>query len=163
MRTVPDISNDLKPLAHVIGHKFIKSILYGYECSDTGTKLFTLLVKHGGMSVYNPTERYQIENSRLVTHLMVERLNNHDKIHDKSIEKSQLKHHAEIKKQKSRRNCEKLEEIKSFINEKITRALEASIEASTLSWLTTLPIKKYGFSLDKQSFWDSSHSDIIFH
>ena len=44
-----------------------------------------------------------------------------------------------------------------------TRALEASIEASTLSLLTTLPIKKYGFSLDKQSFWDRSHSDIIFH
>ena len=117
MRTVPDISNDLKPLTHVIGHKFIKSILYGYEWNDTGRKLFALLVKHGGMSVYNPTESYQIETSRLVTHLMVERVNNHNKIYDKSIEKSQQKHHAEIKKKKSRRNCEKLEEIKSFMNE----------------------------------------------
>ena len=65
----------------------------------------------------NLTENYQIETSRLVTHLMVERVNNHDKIYDKSIEKSHQKHHAEIKKQKSRRNCEKLEEIKSFMNE----------------------------------------------
>ena len=152
MRTVSEISNDLKPLAHVIGHKFIKSILYGYDCNDTGRKLFTLLVKHGGMSVYNPTKRYQIDNSRLVTHLMVERVNNHAKIYYKSIEKSQQKHHAEIKKQKSRRNCEKFEEIKSFINEKITtRALEANIEASTLSWLTALPIKKYGFFMDSHS------------
>ena len=94
---------------------------------------------------------------------MVERVNNHNKIYDKSIGKRQQKHHAEIKKQKSRRNCEKLEEIKSCIKEKITRrALEASIEASTLSWLTTLQIKKYGFSLDSHS-GIAYISDIIFH
>ena len=106
----------------------------------------------------------RIRKFQTVIHTMVKSVTHLDETYDKSIEKSQQKHHAKIKKQKSRRNCEKLEEIKSFINEKITtRALEASIEASTLSWLTTLPIKKYGFSLDKQSFWDSSHSDIIFH
>ena len=35
------------------------------------------------------------------------------------------------------------------------RTVEASLEVGASSWLTTLPIKKYGFLLDKRSFWDS--------
>lgn len=36
------------------------------------------------------------------------------------------------------------------------RSLKGTINVgATSSWLTTLPIKKYGFSLDKTSFWDS--------
>ena len=60
---------------------------------------------------------------------MVEKVKYKDEIYDKSIEKSQLKDHVKIKKQKSGRNCEKFEEIKSLIHEKITRrAHKASIE-----------------------------------
>ena len=69
MRAFLDISNNLKSLEHVIRLKYIKSVLNGYGCKGTDRKLFTLPVKHGGLSVYNPTERCQIEfeNSRLVT------------------------------------------------------------------------------------------------
>ena len=68
-----------------------------------------------------------------------------------------------IKKQKSRGNSEKLEEIQSLINEKITRrALETSIEVGISSWSNTLPIKKYGLSLDKHSFWNSLYIRYIF-
>ena len=56
---------------------------------------------------------------------------------------------------KSQRRNGRLEEIKTSISDPISkRALEASIEVGASSWLTTLPLKKYGFSLDKQSFWD---------
>ena len=48
----------------------------------------------------------------------------------------------EIKKQKSRRNCKKL---------------ETSIEAGASSWLNTLPTKNYGLCLDKKPLWDSLH------
>ena len=42
------------------------------------------------------------------------------------------------------------------MNEKITRrALEASIKVDASSWPNTLPIKRYGFLLKKQPFWDS--------
>ena len=143
----------------MIRHRFIKSILNGYECNDTERKVFILHVKRGGLSIYNPSERFQteFENSRLAAHIMVKkRGQNQDKIYDKSIEKSQQKHHAEIKKQKSQRNCENFGEVKSLINGRITRrALEASIEVSVSSWLTTLPIKNYGFCMEKQLFWDS--------
>ena len=65
-------------------------------------------------------------------------------------EKSQQEHHLEIKRQKSLRNCEKLKEAKSIMNEKITRrALEASIKVDASSWPNTLPIKRYGFLLKK--------------
>ena len=86
---------------------------------------------------------------------MVEKVRKQDEIYNTSKE-SQKKHHAEIKTQKSQRNWEKIEEIKSIINEKIARrALEANNEVGTSSWLITLLIKKPGFCQDKQSFWDS--------
>ena len=100
----------------MIRHRFIKSILNGYECNDTERKVFILPVKRGGLSIYNPSERFQteFENSRLAAHTMVKKNGqNQDKIYDKSIEKSQQKHHAEIKKQKSQRNCENFGEVKT--------------------------------------------------
>ena len=107
VQTAPDVSNDLKPLELVIKHKFIKSILNGYECNGTEKKLFRLPVRNGGFFIYDPTERSQIEfeNSRLVTHTLVEKVKNYDEIYNKSIEKNQQKYHAEIKKQKCHRNC----------------------------------------------------------
>ena len=99
MQTVPDITNELKPLKHVIRNKFIKSTLNYYKYNDKERKLPTLPVKHGGLSVYSPTETCQIEfkNSRLVPHTMVKKAKHQDKSYDKSIDKSQQKQ-AEIKK-----------------------------------------------------------------
>lgn len=70
--TVPDLSNNLKPLEYVIRQKFIKSILNDYECSGVEKKLFTLPGRHGGLSIYDPmAERCQIkfENYRLGTYI----------------------------------------------------------------------------------------------
>ena len=61
VQTVPDISHYLKPPEHVIRHRFIKSVIHSYERNDTERKLFTLPVKHGGLSVFYPSERCQIE------------------------------------------------------------------------------------------------------
>ena len=33
--------------------------------------------------------------------------------------------------------------------------LEATLEAGSSNWLTTLPIKEHGFYLEKQAFWDT--------
>ena len=77
LQIVPNISNNLKPLEHVIRHKFKKSILNCYECNDTETKLFTLPMKHGDLSIYDPTERWK--NSGMVTYVMVEKVKNQKK------------------------------------------------------------------------------------
>ena len=78
---------------------------------------------------------------------MVKKFKHKDEIYDKLTNKSQQEQHAKIKKQKSRGNCEKFEEMQSSKNEKITRrALEASIKVGISSWSATLPIKKYGLS-----------------
>ena len=72
-----------------------------YTLTKKKRQLFTLPVKLGGLPVYKPTGRYQIEleNSRQVTHTMVKKKIKHqDKVYDKSIEKSQRKHHAVIEK-----------------------------------------------------------------
>ena len=41
-----------------------------------------------------------------------------------------------------------------IVDETTFRALEASLETCASSWLSISPIRKYGFNLNKQTFWD---------
>ena len=48
-----------------------------------------------------------------------------------------------------------LEELKTKINCNYKlRSIEAATESGASNWLTVLPLKKQGFSLEKQAFWD---------
>lgn len=119
---------------------------------------FSLSVKCGGLAIYNPCERCDIEyvNSRSVTQEMVQIVKNQEYIYDNKVEITQRKRHAAIRAKKYKVNNETLDEIRTGITERMTtRTIEASLEIGASNWLTSLPIKKYGFILDKQSFWDS--------
>ena len=115
--TVPDTSHDLKPLEHVIRHRFIKSVSNGHECNSTERKLITLSVKLDDLST---CKAWRNEETKIPNKLW-----------------------------KTGRN-------EKFINERIARrTLKAGIDVAASSLQTTLPIKQYGFCVDKESFWDS--------
>ena len=56
MRTVPNISQNLKQLEKSIRNCFIKILFNGYECSDMGRELFELPAKYGGPGIINPSK-----------------------------------------------------------------------------------------------------------
>ena len=61
----------------------------------------------------------------------------------------------QIKNSKSQKHQCQLEIVKAeMVDQTKLRALGASLETCASSWLSTLPIKKYGFNLNKQTFWD---------
>eukprot|EP00794_Sanderia_malayensis_P005783 gene5783-6483_t len=159
-RTVPRISNDLQPLKNAIRNHFIKALLNGYVCNDRERKLFALPVKYGGLAIFNPCERCKIEfdNSKAVPNRQTEQVSTQNKFYDEEVEAYQNEETLKILKDK-RMRCESgLKAIQSEIDDRVTQIkIEASIEVGASSWLTTLPIKKYGFLLDKRSFWDSLH------
>ena len=53
------------------------------------------------------------------------------------------------------RDSEKLQQLKSSLSEEKLKLLEAVSEVGASSWLTSLPLKKYGFFLEKQAFRDA--------
>ncbi len=62
---------------------------------------------------------------------------------------------AEIKNDKDKRFHEQLKEIKDKTDPLTKRCLEAATEKGASSWLTCLPLKKFGFILNKQEFRDA--------
>ena len=78
--------------------------------------------------------------------------------------KNKQKHRTVLKKKKSRRNCEKLEEIKSVLNEKTTRrAHKVSIKVGASSWLPILLLKRYVSCRTNSHSGTAYTSDTIFH
>ena len=69
MRTIPNISENLKPLEQAIRHKFIFALLNSYQCNDIERQLFELPAKFGGLGIPNPSKISDEEffNSRKIT------------------------------------------------------------------------------------------------
>ena len=158
MRTIPGISEDLQPLEDAIRNNFLKSLLNEYVCNDDERLLFTLPVKQGGLAIQDPVERCLIEyqNSRSASQTMINKVKSQESIYDVEIEDEQRTQVQKLRTEKFKRNKERLNSIKLKVKDQLTaRSLEASLEIGASSWLSTLPIKQYGFLLDKQSFWDS--------
>ena len=49
----------------------------------------------------------------------------------------------------------KLDELKSILSEKKVKILKLVVEQGASSWLSSLPIQRYDFYLEKQAFWDA--------
>ena len=67
-----------------------------------------------------------------------------------------LDHQRDQNRETERRYSEELARFKDEITDPTRmRLLEATLEAGSSNWLTTLPIKEHGFYLEKQAFWDT--------
>ena len=160
MRTIPGIENLLKRLDDVITRKLIKNI-FNRECSELERKLFALPVKSGGLGLNVPSEmcRIQYINSLAVTKSLVNHIVNQKDILD--LDEETIKHaKRKIKNDKVKRNADKLEDLRQQMNQDHKKLLEITSEIGASSWLNAIPLKRYGFHLEKQSFRDSLYLSI---
>ncbi|MCH2405735.1 MAG: hypothetical protein MK200_06040, partial [Nitrosopumilus sp.] len=154
MRTIPDISAGFKRLDDVITNKLIKNI-FNRECTEIERKLFALPVRLGGlgMNVLSEMCEIQYKNSVAVTESLVENVVNQQEILE--IDEAKIKSVKNaIKVEKVRRNLDQLANIKVSLNAEKNKLLEAISEAGASSWLNAIPLKQYGFHLDKEAFRD---------
>ena len=155
MRTIPDISLMLKPLDDAISI-FIKTLLNGYNFNDDERILYSLPAKFGGLGLIIPSlmSDQEYRNSRIITNESTEFVKYQENLfHNNSEKQKKLKNN--IKNEKKQKNTTQMEELRKKITCNLkSRALEASIENGASNWLTVLPLKKQGFVLDKQAFWD---------
>ena len=159
MRTVSNLEILMGPLEEAIRLKLLPALLNGYCCNDTERNIFSLPAKFGGLGIFKPEERCAIEyaNSYKMTAEMVEKVKDQNALYNPEVRENQKKIVNEIKAKKHHNNMEKLKSIREDITDDPIRKriLEASLEAGSSNWLTTLPIKEHGFYLEKQAFWDS--------
>ena len=156
MRTLKGIEKYLQPLENAIRNKFIPALL-GCNVNDDLRTLLSLPPRLGGMGIINPLEIAKDEysnSSHLADHLkkLIIKQDKSGKVNNQEI----LDIKKKITKDRELKQKEKLREIEENISDKIERKrLQMTQEKGASSWLTTLPLKDLGFSLNKQEFRDT--------
>ena len=156
MRTIPNISQLLKPLEDAIRHKLIPALTEGRFLSDDERSLISLPVRLGGLGIINPTQISddEFENSKRMT----ENLTASIKIQSRDLPEDfdELSRLCKLKIRTERRakQVETLENLILRMSQDQKRVNEISRESGSSNWLSCLPLEDSGYVLTKQEFWD---------
>ena len=162
MRTIPYISECLQPLEETIQNDLIPS-LFKRNVSDSLRELLALPARLGGMGIINPTKVSDDEyrNSRKLTQPLTNLIikqNVLDEIDHVEIDQDKVvKVKKEISKEreaKQRRQYDEVVNGKNRTKEELKR-IKMNQEKGASNWLSSLPLKENGFSLNKQEFHDA--------
>ena len=155
-RTIPGIAYLFEPLERAIREKLITAIV-GRKISDTERKIFSLPVRLGGMGIYDPSKMAENEfiASTLITTNLTDIICQQERNLDRYDKVGVAAAIKEVRATKIQKQEEQLKEVMDLVGNKMKRILELSQEKGAGSWLTTVPTKSLGFSLNKQEFRDS--------
>ena len=156
-RTTPDISKSLVALEHETRESFVPAILNrSFSCTDQLRRILALPPRYGGLGIPNMMEiadkeyEYSLRATEMLSKAIVEQKDSYsedkDKLHEvkMSITQDRIKSHEEKKNQL-------LEEL----SEQGRLMVNLASEKGASSWLTTLPLKEFGYTLNKQQFADA--------
>ena len=149
-RTIADIGELLRSLENCIRHSFIPAITNGHIGNDEERLFLTLPPRLGGLEIPNPVTSADQEynNSLKVTSALAEKIITQDQWND--VDKQNIK---EIKSKISKERCitqeNCLKEILPNLSDQMKRKLTLAQETGASNWLSALPIRAKGFSLNK--------------
>ncbi len=155
MRTTPNISHLFKPLEHIIQDTFIPEIVGKSFLDDETRAILALPARHGGMSIGVTTELAdkEYENSKVVTARLTKAIINQESILQYNKDDvSELK--LKIIAEKEEFFKETRQNLIDNIHPALGRQLELISEQGVSCILTTLPLKSYGFTMNKREFHD---------
>ena len=156
-RTIPGIKDLFQPLEDCIHDTFIPALI-GRNVSEVERRIFAMPVRYGGLGIANPVDRCEREyiSSTVITENLA------DLIYNQERDLSNYDHAAltdtliALKTIKERHLKEEFDEILETVGDtKLKRALQLNTEKGTGSWLTALPLKTYGYTLNKVEFRDA--------
>ena len=156
-RTTPDIASRLKPLEYVTRESFIPSILNRtFSCTEDLRNIFSLPARYGGMGIPKMPEladdefRYSCIASRKLTQAIVEQKQQY---HEDKDETKAAK--AIITKNRISKYEEEKKTILETLADSGKMVVQLASEKGASSWLTALPVKEFGYLLNKQQFSDA--------
>ena len=150
IRTIPEMEKLIKPLEDTIRHRLLPAILGGHLVNDDERQLLSLPPRLGGLGIkiVHETCKFEYSNSLKITQKLC------DVIVQKTEDREQFTK-QKIKAERSKRYQQQLDEIRLRMSADQKRQNEAIQESGSYNWLTTLPIKEFGYDLNKEQFWDA--------
>ena len=157
MAIYPDISTHLKKLEYKICETFIPALLdRAFSCTEKCRKIFALPAREGGLGIHDISEssNKEYQFSRRATERLAEAIYNQETEYcTNANDLGRVK--AEITRERVAFYKDKREEIGKELNDMEKLQLDLAAEKGASSWLTSLPLKSFGYILNKQEFTDA--------
>ena len=155
-RTVPNIGHLLTDLEDIIQSNLLPALTGWPPLSIIERNLLSLPARHGGIGLVNPTTcDHSYETSRKITELPVHEVLSRS--YSYSIEtilaQSQIK--CEAQKQINDQNIQKCADLETHVQPVQLKAVELAGERGASAWITTLPLREFGFDLHKRAYRDA--------
>ena len=155
-RTTPKISESMKSLEELIRSSLIPAIIGVPAVSDEMRLLLSQPARMGGMGFLNPSEEsdFEYQSSKLITSQLTQAIFNQERV--LRIDEEALRNSkAEVREAKNARLADQRERLSNILSESMQRLVLLLSEKGASTWLSSLPLKAYGFRLNKQQFRDA--------
>ena len=158
MRTVPNIEHLLLPLEETIQEKLLPALAGRHHPSVRDRAIIALPPRLGGLGIPNPLGQAETElqNSKALTAKLTQMIVAQDE-RGEVDPSEQMKIRNEISKARETKQKNDRDSIKNNLAERIDvgRRMDMVQETGASNWLTALPIRAKGFSLNRQEFNDA--------
>ena len=155
-RTTPDIAPLLEKLEDQIRERLIPIFTGMKTITEDLRKIFSLPARLGGLSIQIPNleadNEYQYSLQATLQLKEAITAQKDSLVIDADRQKATL---LEVRRTKDEKADHVRNEIKQVISEDRFKLMELSSEKGASSWLTSLPLKQFGFRLNKQEFVDA--------
>ena len=155
-RTMRGIDDLFEPIEQAICNTLIPAIC-GRPVSDLERTLLALPYRHGGLDIRNPVEsasnayKASVRITQPLADLIVAQNMNLLELDRERVQTIKTQVAAESEKAL----ITKREEIAAALDPKSKRLLECAQEKRASSWLSALPLKRLGYTMNKQEFRDA--------
>ena len=156
-RTIPDISHHYQRLERIIRTSLIPSLMNGQPPNDQLRNLLGLPARLGGIGVPNPAMMtdFEFAASLQITEPLKRLVLAQEPTYTYEAMAEQMSAISEIRKKRRKNASQMAEELSQSLPPNLQRAIDLAKEKGASSWLTTLPIKEFGFCLHKGAFSDA--------
>ena len=155
-RTTPNISEHLKKLEYHIKETLIPPIVGKEFISDDTRRIFSLPARLGGLGFHDPCSMADLEyeSSLAATSQLTNAIYHQQNFLDLD-EEAQSKIMKGVKHKKNEWYKELQNTIRNESSASVSKIIDLASEKGASCWLTSLPLQRYGFVLNKQQFHDS--------
>lgn len=156
-RTTPGMASQLEPLENFLRTTFIPALTGRAPPDDAVRDLLALPARLGGLAIVNPAKscQHDYSGSTTIAGPLATLITAQCEEYSYECIAAQLTAKSEIKTSKRNLEKEAASAVRVLLPDSLQRAMDLAQEKGASSWLTSLPIGEFGFSLHKSAFRDA--------
>ena len=146
MRTIPDIDDLFLPLEEAIRYQLLPALTGRSSFSDAERELLALPVRHGGLGIPQPSRSAgrQFRACSEVAAPLVNLIRTHNPSYPKQVQLEQRQVKAQHRSHNRSDSATEADTLKATLPKAQQLSMEQASEKGASSWLTTIPLSKYG-------------------